>query len=108
MAKLSKLLSGLGYFIIDHRLSPGVTKADVQASPGAIPVGEGAVFEADISTCPHCQRTIVFNPGRVRAHDYCAKCDAYTCDTFPCNVECRPYVKMLDELDRLDSLTLKP
>ena len=101
--KFSKVLSGLGYFMVDHRDSPGVSKELAQQAPdNPVPVGAGCLFESDINTCPHCQRVIVFNPGRTRPHDYCAKCDAYTCDTSPCNVVCRPYLQYLDELDKLD------
>lgn len=102
MSFKSKLLAGMGYFISDHRNSPGVSDELQATVPDATPASRGQVFEADIKTCPHCQRVIIFNPARTRPHDYCAKCDAYTCDIFPCNFECVPYLKYLDDLDKLD------
>lgn len=106
MSFTSKLRDNLGYFMIDHRASPGISQTQAELTPGMIPVGEGNMFERDIKTCIHCQAVVVLNPLRTRPRNWCAKCDKYICDSPICNMECRPYVKMLDDLDKQDKLTI--
>lgn len=95
------LKQGSGYLSIDHSESPGLTPADVAHVPGAIAVGKGEHFEADIQQCSHCQRGVLLNPDRVRPRGYCPKCDHYTCDG--CEDirlktgACVPAVKVFDE-----------
>ena len=74
------LVHGAGYLEIDHRDSPGLTPQDVAHVPGAVVVGKGEQFKADVLTCSHCQRGIVLNPARVRPRGYCPKCHHYVCD----------------------------
>jgi hypothetical protein len=68
--------------------------------PGAIAVGGGEAFEADIQQCSHCQRGVVLNPGRVRARAACPKCFHYVCDS--CEAirvktgACVPFKQVLD------------
>ena len=97
---MSSLTHGAGYLIIDHRESPGLTPADVAGVPGAVPVGKGEAFEADVLTCAHCERAILLNPARQRPRAYCPKCDAYICDLCEgVRVQqgvCRPMAQTLD------------
>ena len=94
--------SRLGYFMIDHRASPGVAPEQARAMPGAIPVQEGQLFEANAQKCGHCDTVSVLNPLRQRDRGYCRKCDHYVCDR--CEVvrvasgyECRAVSKVVDE-----------
>lgn len=80
MSRLS-LSHGSGYLEIDHSDSPGLSPADVACLPGAVAVGKGQHFEADIQMCSHCQRGVLLRPDRVRDRGYCPKCDHYVCDT---------------------------
>ncbi len=74
------LKDGGGFLEIDHRESPGLTAADVAHVPGAIAVGKGEHFEADVYQCTHCQRAVLLNPNRVRPRGYCPKCHHFICD----------------------------
>lgn len=74
------LSAGAGYLQIDHRNSPGLTPADVAGIPGAVAVAGGEQLERDVMQCSHCQRSVVLNPGRVRARAVCPKCHHYICD----------------------------
>ena len=68
-----------GYLMLDHRDSPGITDAQVNAAQ--MPVGSGrGLFEAPTYTCPHCTRVVVMNPSRIRAREFCTKCNHHICD----------------------------
>jgi hypothetical protein len=92
-----------GYFLLDHRESPGLTDAHVQKA--ALPPGAGrGIFEAPQITCSHCQKGVVINPLRNRDRNYCAKCDHYICDD-PCGLAykvsggaCKTYKQLVAEL----------
>lgn len=72
-----------GYFLIDHRYSPGLP--DELAIPNGLPPGVGrGMNELPTITCSHCQRQVIQNPLRTRERHYCPKCDHYICDN--CNV----------------------
>lgn len=86
-----------GYLVIDHRESPGMV-ATGNEKPGTIMVGKGQLFEADTLQCAHCNATFIKNPARVRPRGYCAKCDHYVCDNPACGLECKPFKKLLDDL----------
>lgn len=90
-----------GYLLIDNRDSPGVS-ADLLHQAGKLGlapvVPSGATFESATVTCAHCNAVVILNPNRTRPRGYCAKCDAYVCDTPACGLECRPFKKLLDEL----------
>ncbi len=63
-----------GYFLVDHRESPGLS-AEVSHNVG-MPVGSSSgLFEAPAYTCSHCCRAVILNPLRTRAREWCAKCD---------------------------------
>lgn len=100
------LKQGSGYLVIDHSESPGLTPSDVAGMSGAIAVGKGEKFEADVQQCSHCQRGVVLRADRVRPRGYCPKCDHYICDG--CEAiraqtgECVPFLKRVDQaVDRL-------
>jgi hypothetical protein len=85
--------------MIDHRESPGVSPA-MSLSAGAPVVGSGQMFESATITCSHCNRVVILNPLRTRERGYCAKCDHYICDSPACNLDCVPFAKVLDDLER--------
>lgn len=94
-----------GYFLLDHRESPGLTEAQVAAAemPVGCRAGQG-LFEAPQYTCSHCQKGVVVNPLRNRDRNYCSKCDHYICDD-PCGLAykvsggvCRSYKRLVEEL----------
>ena len=58
----------------------------------------GGVSELPTITCCHCQRIVVLNPLRTRERGYCRKCDHYVCDDPACNLDCRPFKAMIDDL----------
>lgn len=60
-----------GELMIDNRAAGGI--------PGA---GLGGVrfLERSTITCAHCAAVYVKNPERVRAREFCRKCDRYICD----------------------------
>lgn len=97
------LAHGSGYLTIDHRESPGLTPADVAHVPGAVAVGAGQQFEADIQQCTHCQRGVLLNVDRVRPRGYCARCDHFICDSCEAiqarTVDHVPFAKVIDRVD---------
>lgn len=61
----------------------------------------GGMLEMATLTCSHCQNQVVLNPSRMRARNYCPKCDHYICDE--CELHrvqnggfCRPFAQVLD------------
>jgi len=70
----------LGNLLIDHRAY------------------DGSVFEADTSTCSHCQRVVVLRADRTRARAYCAKCDHYICDGCV-GRPCTPFARILENFN---------
>lgn len=97
-----------GYVQIDHRHSPGVTKAEIAAAgldPSKFPdLREGVNYEAPTVSCTHCQRVIVLNPLRTRPRHNCPYCDHYVCDNAACVqmaeglIPHRPLRQVMDEL----------
>lgn len=90
-----------GYFLLDHRNSPGLSESQVFAA--SLPPGAGrGYFEAPVITCSHCQRGVVLNPLRNRDRSYCAKCDHYICDECGAVLKaggvCKPYKQIIDEI----------
>ena len=98
---LKRLTDHAGYFMIDHRNSPGLSASDVAHVPGAIAVPGGQQLEADTKQCRHCERTILLRSDRVRPRGYCQRCDAYICDacaaTMAVTGVCRPFARIVDE-----------
>lgn len=70
-----------GELVVDHRASHGLPE-DIARQCGYDPkaCGEGHIFEVATLTCPHCKMAYVKNPFRIRAREYCKKCDHYICD----------------------------
>ena len=56
----------------------------------------GRMDRWDTMTCKHCNRVVVLNPERKRARNWCAKCDAYVCDSMVCVTECNPFQESID------------
>lgn len=76
---MSSKLSKEGYFLADHRDSPGLTEETAHAA--GLPPGAGqGVFEAPTFTCSHCCRVVILNPLRRRDRAWCWSCDRYICD----------------------------
>jgi hypothetical protein len=69
-----------GWLLLDHRASPGIP-AEIARQIGLDPklVAGGKKAEAATLSCSHCGGAWVKNPKRVRARDYCKKCDHYIC-----------------------------
>lgn len=89
-----------GEILIDHRASPGMTRAEVGLDVPA--VGRGEVYESPTLVCRHCQMTIVLEPKRTRERTWCAKCDRYICDD--CAVIYHKTLECLDMERTLDTI----
>lgn len=91
-----------GYFLIDHRASPGITLEDAKrlGLTGPI-VGEGQVLEAPTFTCAHCQGIVIMNPDRKRERAHCRKCNARVCDLCGAAGECTPYQAKIEQRMKL-------
>lgn len=91
-----------GELIIDHRSAgAGITPEQAaQHGQDAIPVSAGGLMETSTITCSHCQAIVVKNPYRIRARNYCPKCDRYICDICESNRirsgECKPFEQYAD------------
>lgn len=110
---MTSLRSHEGYFLMDHRNSPGIPDGIVVAE-GLIPGAGKGVFESATFTCSHCQVVVVLNPDRSRDRGYCRKCDHYVCDN--CETArvasggaCFPFssraAQMLETADKLRTTT---
>lgn len=84
-----------GYFLVDHRNSPGLSP-ELLASIGADPRAGKGLFESATITCAHCGVVVVINPERSRARGHCRSCDHYVCDQLACHMDCRPLKKLID------------
>jgi hypothetical protein len=90
-----------GYFMMDHRESPGIPdEVVVQAE---LPVGSGkGLFEAPTYTCKHCHAVVVMNPKRNRERAFCRGCNHLLCDG--CGIEraftgeCRTMDQKIDDM----------
>lgn len=76
---MSSKLSKEGYFLLDHRDSPGLTDEATHAAGLPPGVGRGKV-EMGTYTCSHCCRVVILNPLRNRDRAWCWSCDRYICD----------------------------
>ena len=97
---MSSKLTKEGYFLADHRDSPGIS--DEMANAAGLPVGCGrGVFEAPTFTCSHCCRVVILNPNRRRERGWCWSCDRYICDGCKATMEktgkCDSFEKFADE-----------
>lgn len=91
----------MGYLMIDHRASPGLTEEEaLRAGYDPKFSGEGKVYEQDTMTCAHCRNVVVKNPFRTRDRPHCYQCDHYICDI--CAVKAKtddvhmPFSKFID------------
>lgn len=102
MARFSKR-SLEGELVIDHRVSPGLTPADLDGF-GSPAVPGGTLYESPLITCGHCRATVILNPDRSRDRGYCPKCDHYVCDECEAiraqTFECVEYERRVDNLLR--------
>lgn len=88
-----------GYLLIDNLYSPGVSAEFIHKSGIDAPiVGADTKWESATVTCCHCNTVVILNPDRKRPRGYCAKCDAYCCDRPECAIDCRPFEKLIDNL----------
>jgi len=99
---MKSLRSNEGYFLLDHRNSPGVAD-ELVVKEGLLPGAGRGVFESATFTCSHCQVIVVLNPDRSRERGYCRKCDHLICDA--CETakaqsggECRSFKRLVDVL----------
>ncbi len=51
---------------------------------------KAGVKEFAAFNCVHCQRFVLMNPERKRSRNLCHRCNAYTCDTPGCVLDCNP------------------
>lgn len=67
--------------MIDHRAGAGLPE-EVARLAGYDPAEcrAGMIFESATITCSHCKQAYVKNKFRIRAREYCKKCDHYICD----------------------------
>lgn len=70
-----------GWLFIDHRAGAGLPEhvARLAGYDPKLCVG-GKLFEAGTITCSHCGNAYVKNKYRIRAREFCRKCDHYICD----------------------------
>lgn len=59
-------------------------------------VSGGQLLELAAFNCPHCNRTVIKNPQRVRPRNYCQRCDRNVCDNAGCIQECNPTELMVE------------
>lgn len=68
-----------GYYMLDHRASPGLTEFHTWVDK--LPPGSGSsLFEAPTFTCSHCIRIVVMEPARTRDREHCFGCHHDICD----------------------------
>ena len=90
-----------GYYLVDHRASPGLPTGFMTGLGFNAPsVAGGAMMECPTITCCHCNTVVIVNPHRTRARNHCRKCDAYVCDNPACNAECTPFSQILDDAEK--------
>lgn len=88
-----------GYLLVDHRMSPGITDADLQTIPAshrAMFQSTRGLFEAPTMRCGHCGTMVVLSPTRQKARNYCQPCDHYICDNANCVLTCTPLGRTIE------------
>lgn len=98
-----------GYFMLDHRASPGLPENIAHAVQPDLPVTFGrGLFEAPSLTCNHCEAMVVLNPDRQRERARCPKCSSYLCDrcgaAYQQTQQCMPFKAMIDEMQEKTAL----
>lgn len=56
----------------------------------------GRMEEIPTMTCAHCDNVVILHPQRTRERGFCAKCNAYICDSPPCHISCTPYMAIME------------
>lgn len=75
-------MKGEGYFMLDHRASPGIPE-ELAVKLGYDPafVGEGKMLEGATLCCCHCKGHVIKRPERTRERASCPKCShKFLCD----------------------------
>ena len=91
-----------GELLIDHTASPGLPPDFLQKCGLVGPnVGAGVAYRTSTLMCCHCGNSFIQNPMRTRPRGHCRKCDEYVCDNPACNKECRPWKKVLDDVQEM-------
>lgn len=90
-----------GVLLLDHRNSPGLSDADMEAM--GMPAGAGkGVFECPSYTCSHCQTVVFMNPNRQRERAYCRGCEHLICDRCgaakAAGAPCKTFKQVVDEI----------
>lgn len=91
-----------GYFLLNHRNSPGLSPELMRRFYPELPAGAGReLVEAPAITCTHCQRGIVLNPKRTRRRERCWGCHRRICDLcYGVLVEtgtCKTFQRVIDD-----------
>lgn len=91
-----------GELLIDHRASPGISKAaaeKLRVMGHVVPIiGEGKTETIKTKSCAHCGGVTALNPGRIRERGHCYKCDKYVCDGCAAIGDCRPIQALADAI----------
>ena len=90
-----------GYLLIDNRhaaVPDSVIQVAREHGKHVAGAGVRGMYESAVVTCAHCHTQVVLNPERTRERGYCRKCDHYVCDNPLCNADCRPFNRVLDDL----------
>jgi DNA-directed RNA polymerase subunit RPC12/RpoP len=99
-----------GYFLMDHRGSPGV-EAEVVMAQGLPPSAGQGLFESKAYTCGHCEAQVLPNPERAgvgRPRYNCKTCSHYICDNcaalaatgkvcYPLKARVKDYLEAIDK-----------
>lgn len=91
-----------GYFLIDHRNSPGFDEETALKHGLPKKAGRGQ-FEAPSFVCSHCEAICIVSPQRNQEIPYCPKCDHHICR--PCEGrraasggQCMPVKAVIDQM----------
>lgn len=71
-----------------------------RAAGAVLIVGEaGTEEQRDTLMCAHCQMHWIVEPGSGRARGWCFRCGGPTCGKQPCEAECVPWEKMIEQME---------
>jgi hypothetical protein len=99
---LSQTRHRFGYFMVDHRASPGLDP-EWCAKHGVLSAPKGQLLEANAAACGHCGKIMPLV--HLELVDYCPKCNHDICPT--CEADrvrtliCTPMAMKLDVLHDL-------
>lgn len=91
-----------GYFLLDHRDSPGIPES-LAVQSGLPPNAGRGLFEAPTYTCSHCQKVCIVKLPRETEVPFCPKCSHHVCGTCGKRREadggaCKPFKQIVDEI----------